>query len=1127
MSTDPASITRDFRHADAWVGALLFAVGAGAVALAGASLAGYHHGPAVLRIAEKPVLQYDIAWIVGLYGLALALYAVHARGLAHFSAAVGATIGLLGIIAFVFPASLTRNPLLDNPWLENAAGYARIGVVNALVALILGMALFLLVPRANRSPSRSVALAALASIAAALALLNAFGAWSGSVFAAQSLQFAGDEYVSAPALLMLALTVLAYALVGRQEERVALWRATPIIVWLAAIACALVVWRAALVQEARFIRHGTELVASAAAIEVKRAVEARIDVLRRLSDRVLIHNFTAEIWQLDAGSLLKDVDEFRTIAWSGPDYVVRWVAPPVNTIGYNIRENPERVAAIDLARQTREPTISRFADLSIGGSGAIVYVPTFQGDTYVGMVSGSLARADWLAQLIDGRYPDHYFELLEDAVVVQSMALPAPKATAEWSQDVPVAVRNARWTLRVTPTQAYVTQARSALPEAGLLLGAALATLLALATFLFQEARLRARETANANLRLSADVARRQRVEQSLREAENRTQLIINSVKDCAIYMLDTEGRVATWNPGARLLNGYDSDEILGRSFSVLYPPDRDVPPESELIVATRRGWFEEECWHQRKDGSRYCGDDIISAIRDEQGGLRGFAVVTRDATPRIQLRDQTERARDYYLSLFSSFPNLVWRSDAQGRCEYVNQAWLDYTGVPLEDSRGEGWLENVHPDDRELWSDTIARGFPTRQSFEFEFRMRRADNEYGSIICSGRPYHDLEGNFAGYLCSCYDNTARRNTENALKESEERYQRMTTNVPGMVFKLERGADGKFRFLYVSQGALVVTGEEPATLTGDIDTFLALLEPADRASVLVTLDDSAARLSTLNWAGRLRPRHETTERWITIRARPRIAESGSTLWDGVVFDDSQARLAQVELERSREELRALSSHLQTIREEEKAHIAREVHDELGSTLTGLRIDLDWLMDRADQVPAPARKKYEGMLTLVQAATAATRRIVTELRPSILDDLGLASALRWQAGEYQKHSELRFHLQMPDPEISVDRDSALALFRIFQETITNVAKYAKATEVDVILAQTDDALVMQIHDNGVGVDPGDLVKSTSHGIRGMRERAQALGGTVRVTGAPGEGTQVIVSLPRPGPASGART
>ncbi len=837
MSTAPAPFVRDFRHADAWVGALLFVVGVGAVALAGASLIGYHHGPAVLRISDKPVLQYDIAWIVGLYGLALALYAMRARGLAHFSAAVGAAIGLLGVIAFVFPTSLPRNPLLGNPWIVDTGGYARMGVVNALVALILGIAMFLLVPRANRSPARSVALAALASIAAALALLNAFGAWSGSLLAAQSLQFAGDELVSAPLLLLLALAVLAYALVGRQEERVALWRATPIIVWLAAIACALVVWRAALVQEVRFIRHGTEVVAASASIELRRAMEARIDALHRLSERVLIHNFTPELWQRDAGSQLRDLDEFRTIAWSGPDFVVRWVAPEVNTVGYNIRDNPERVAAIDLALKSREPTISRFANMRIGGSGAIVYVPAFQGDTYAGMVSASLAKPDWLAQLIDNRYPDHYFELFEDGAPIQSVVLPAPKAAEQWSQDVPVTVRNARWTLRVTPTQAYVTQARSVLPEAGLLLGAALATLLALATFLFQEARLRARESANANLRLIADVARRQRVEQSLREAENRTQLIINSVKDCAIYMLDTEGRIATWNPGARLLNGYDSDEILGHSFSILYPPDRKVPPESELIVATRRGWFEEECWHQRKDGSRYCADDIISAIRDEQGALRGFAVVTRDATPRIQLRDQTERARDYYLSLFSSFPNLVWRSDAQGRCEYLNQAWLDYTGLPLEESRGAGWLESVHPEDRELWNDTIARGFPTRQPFEFEFRMRRADGEYGSIICSGRPYHDLEGNFAGYLCSCYDNTARRNTENALKESEERYQRMTTNVPGMVFKLERGSDGKFRFQYVSQGALAVTGEEPATLTGDIDSFLNLLEPADRASVL--------------------------------------------------------------------------------------------------------------------------------------------------------------------------------------------------------------------------------------------------------------------------------------------------
>jgi PAS domain S-box-containing protein len=1110
----------DFVKSDIWVAVLLFAVGLIVAAFAGSTLLGYHNGPALLRPDVAPQLQYDTAWIIFAYGVALMLYAARLRTIAHVFAAAGALIGVLGLVRSVFFGGFSSGPLLGGPWLTDGGGFAPIGALTALVALLLGASLWFLVPRDERSPRRAVALAGLASTALALSLLIAFGAWSGSDLASQSLHFAGDERISALLFLLLSSTVLTSALMGRQDERAALGRAAPIIVWLAAIACVLVVWRAALGQEARYIRHATQLVAEGAAVEVRRAIESRIEMLQRLGDRTLVYNFNADLWDADAGSLMRDAAEFRGIAWSGRDDVIRWSTPTRLAVGYDLHSNPTRAPVVALARQTREPALTPFTELTSGGKGIVIFVPVFQGDVFTGMVSASLGRPQWLASLIDGRFGDHYFELFENAELMQLMPAEAQKAADEWAYEVPIAVYNARWLLRVTPTQQYVAAARSQLPEAGLGLGAALATLLALATLFFQEARLRARESNEANQRGLADMARRQRAEQKLREAENRTELIINAVKDCAIYMLDSEGRIASWNPGARTLNGYEYDEVIDRPFSMLYPPDRKAPPEGELVVAARRGWYEEECWHLRKDGSQYCGDDIISAIRDEEGVLRGFAVVTRDATPRIQLREQTERARDYYLSLFSSFPNLVWRSDKDGRCEYVNQAWLDYTGRSMDAESGQGWVDGVHADDRAAWSNIVAHTFPTGKPFEFEFRLRRADGEYGSMICSGRPYHDLKGDYAGYLCSCYDNTERRNAENALRESEERYQRMTTNVPGMVFKLQRTADGALRFLYVSQGALGVTGMEAAALTTGIDAFLDLLEPVDRDSVLASLDDSASRLTTLNWAGRLHPKHEAMERWITLRAKPRVDDHDNTLWDGVIFDESQGRLAQLEIERSREELRSLSSHLQTVREEEKARIAREVHDELGATLTGLRIDLDWLIDHQDSVPEPARQKYEGMLGLLQAAVAATRKIVTELRPSILDDLGLASALRWQIGEYQKQSDISFKLQTPEEDIRIDRDRALALFRIFQETITNVNKHAQATQVDVTLSQAGDALVMQIRDNGVGIAEGALRRPTSHGIRGMRERVQTLGGTVSISGEPGVGTTVIVTVPPPG-------
>jgi PAS domain S-box-containing protein len=581
--------------------------------------------------------------------------------------------------------------------------------------------------------------------------------------------------------------------------------------------------------------------------------------------------------------------------------------------------------------------------------------------------------------------------------------------------------------------------------------------------------------------------------------------------------MLDPQGRVGSWNPGAEALNGYSREEIIGRHFSILYAPDREEPPEAELTLAARYGSFEEECWHQRKDGTRYCGDDIISAIRSEDGTLQGFAVVTRDATPRIALREQTERSRDFYFALFSGFPTLVWRADASGACDYLNQAWLDYTGRPREAQLGEGWLEGVHPDDRARWRETFEPAFAAREPFEIEFRLRKADNSYGSMICTGRPYHDMEGRFSGYLCSCYDNTARRAVEQALQESEARYEGMTANVPGMVFELVRDPQGRLQFTYVSQGGEPLTGLPESALRADANTFLNLIPASERTHLNATLDASAAQLTNWYWSGRLLPAHETNEKWINIRARPRRLD-GEVVWDGIVFDDTQARLAQLEIERSREELRSLSRHLQTAREEEKARIAREVHDELGSTLTALKMDLDWLAEHLSGAPAPVAQKRVEIGKLLDTAVAATRRIVTDLRPSILDDLGISAALRWQAAEFRKHTGTRVLVETPASDQGIGRDAALTLFRIFQETLTNVARHARATEVAVNLSISDDAIVLQIRDNGIGLSEEDLRKPTSHGIRGMRERAQQLGGDVSVSGSSGAGTTVVISVPR---------
>lgn len=232
------------------------------------------------------------------------------------------------------------------------------------------------------------------------------------------------------------------------------------------------------------------------------------------------------------------------------------------------------------------------------------------------------------------------------------------------------------------------------------------------------------------------------------------------------------------------------------------------------------------------------------------------------------------------------------------------------------------------------------------------------------------------------------------------------------------------------------------------------------------------------------------------------------------------DISERKRAERELQHSFDQLRALAGRLQVVREEERTRVAREIHDELGQALTVIKIELASLLRELPMENGPAMERSQSVLRLLDEAIQSVRRIATELRPGVLDDLGLVAALEWAAKEFQARTATRCHLSVPDEDIAVDPDRATALFRIFQETLTNVARHANATRVDAQLVKENGDLVLEIHDNGRGIDEDQLSASSSLGIVGMRERALLLGGNLVIRGAPDKGTTVTVRIPEAG-------
>src|SRR5579862_1608069 len=389
-----------------------------------------------------------------------------------------------------------------------------------------------------------------------------------------------------------------------------------------------------------------------------------------------------------------------------------------------------------------------------------------------------------------------------------------------------------------------------------------------------------------------ADVTKRLRAEQALRESEARFRLLVEGDQEYAIFQLDPTGHVISWNAGAERLKGYSTDEIIGKHLSVFYTPEdtQHSKPKQMLEKAVHEGRSEDEGWRVRKDGSRFWAHVIITALRGPDGNLQGFAKLTRDMSERREKLETLKKANE-----------------------------------------------------------------------ELELRVER----------------------------------------------------------------------------------------------------------RAAVLIKINEEL---------------------------RVEIAE--------------RAR-AEGELRTSLHLLRALAARLQHVREEERLFVAQEIHDELGQVCTALKMDLALIGSKATKKQTQLQAKVTTASQLVDDMTVTLRRIASELRPRALDDLGLQAALELQAQEFESRTGIPCHLTLPEEPFALDPDKSIAIFRIFQESLTNVARHANATHVEASLTWESEHLVFQVQDNGKGFNLEETAARKSLGLLGMQERALVLNGELKLQGVPGAG------------------
>jgi signal transduction histidine kinase len=230
-----------------------------------------------------------------------------------------------------------------------------------------------------------------------------------------------------------------------------------------------------------------------------------------------------------------------------------------------------------------------------------------------------------------------------------------------------------------------------------------------------------------------------------------------------------------------------------------------------------------------------------------------------------------------------------------------------------------------------------------------------------------------------------------------------------------------------------------------------------------------------------------------------------------------IENTERRKVEKNLIQSQEQLRGLIIHLDSVREEERTRIAREIHDEFGQALTYMRIDLMWMKKRIPESLPFISEKVQSLIETVDQTIASVQKIATDLRPGILDDLGLLAALEWQVGEFQKHHDIKVDMSFKPPEMVVNPSHSTIIFRIFQEALTNIARHAKASLVKVRLKEKKGCLLLEVTDNGRGFPQSTVLDPSSLGFFGIRERILFFGGTLEIRSAEGKGATILASIP----------
>lgn len=570
-------------------------------------------------------------------------------------------------------------------------------------------------------------------------------------------------------------------------------------------------------------------------------------------------------------------------------------------------------------------------------------------------------------------------------------------------------------------------------------------------------------------------------------------------------------------NPaGYKILGAELHTELTGKNiYEVIHKDSKEIVKEriSELNKGKSVGEIEEK--FIKVDGTVI--EVMVSAISVTLNNQKGALVFFRDLTEQKKAQKEIIETNERVKLIAKSTDDVIYDWYIETNEIWWNESFYDIFGFSNNSHTRSisFWESCIKQEERQRILDSLSSAIQNKHDFWFdEYEFLKADGSYAYVFDRGYLLKNDDGKPYRMLGSMVDLTYRKKIENELKESEEKWRSLFENSPSIIFTIDRN--------------LIVTGinralssiAKPEKIIGK--SSLELIDISEYQRVKQIIDEVFR--SQKAYSFNVLSSESDFKRNYSVQAIPQVKENLTTGITFIATDITEKILSDEMLKETNERLHALAAHLQTIREEERTMISREIHDQLGQELTALKMDIAFLSRKINKIKLTGKPEWnelsdglKSMTTITDQTINSIRRIARELRPDVLDKLGLKEAIEWQAEEFTKRTGIECVVSISPGNFNFSKELESNVFRIIQESLTNIARHSKATRSKISIITENKCIQLYIEDNGRGILESEIQNAKSLGLVGIRERVYSIKGKFEIKGVKNKGTKLNIFIP----------